>query len=512
MRKTIIKSIIAILIINIFMIKNTFAASAGIYSTDKTVTSGKENTVTVTVCSSQLLSSYAVQLVNTGGLTLISASGGTVSPDNKKVTSASVEGVKNLANYTFKVPDISSQQNYTVTFELSILEGPNNESYENVTNKATITVNPKEQSGGSNTGGSGNSGSQDKPNESNVPSESNNNKPKQEVTKSSNNSLKELSIGTGKLTPDFSRDTYEYSVEFDDTVNLYDLSEIEVSATAEDEKASVSGTGKIQLTEGENNIAINVTAENGAVRTYTIKVNKPQKVEQSALRLKTLVLNGINENGEYQTINFELNPETFEYNLKIPNNIKSISINPTTENEDIIIETNGGENLNDGQNKIIIILTSPSDDTIKTTYTLNIERETAIVEEQGISKQQMMYIAIAIALLVIILIIIIVAIIKHRRKKKLFDYDEEDDDVQFENKREDQYFENNEINPYPEKIRTKEINDETETKLEELQTTDDVEPAKLKWDDFCKGYEEEQEQHEKTKKEKKKNKGGKRFL
>ena len=431
-----------------------------------------------------------------------------LSAKNATLNSTQVWVEKNTVSVTAKITG----------FPASITASPSELSdndYNDVTiDSKTLTINEKKDSGnnssggsdtgGSNTGGSGNSGSQDKPDESNVPSESNNNKPKQEVTKSSNNSLKELSIGTGKLTPEFSRDTYEYSVEFDDTVNLYDLSEIEVSATAEDEKASVRGTGKIQLTEGENNISINVTAENGAVRTYTIKVNKPQKVEQSALRLKTLVLNGINKNGEYQTINFDLDPETFEYNLTVPNEITAISINPTTENEDIIIETNGSDSLNEGKNKIVIILTSPSDNTITTTYTLNIERQAAIVENNdSISKEQIIYMAIAGGIVLIILIIIIVAIIKHKKKKQLYDYDEEDEeDIPFASNETIKDFENNTLS---EEKTTEPIEEE-----KELKTTDDVAPSKLKWADFCEAYEDEEKIEDKPKKDK--NKGGKRFL
>lgn len=436
-----------------------------------------------------------------------------LSAKNATLNSTQVWVEKNTVSVTAKITG----------FPASITASPSGLSdndYNDVTiNSKTLTINEKKDSGnnssggsdtggsntgGSNTGGSGNSGSQDKPDESNVPSESNNNKPKKEVTKSSNNSLKELNIGTGKLTPEFSRDTYEYSVEFDDTVNLYNLSEIEVSATAEDEKASVSGTGKIQLTEGENNISINVTAENGAVRTYTIKVNKPQKVEQSALRLKTLVLNGINKNGEYQTINFDLDPETFEYNLTVPNEITAISINPTTENEDIIIETNGSDSLNEGKNKIVIILTSPSDNTITTTYTLNIERQAAIVENNdAISKEQIIYMAIAGGIVLIILIIIIVAIIKHKKKKQLYDYDEEDEeDIPFASNETIKDFENNTLS---EEKTTEPLEEE-----KELKTTDDVAPSKLKWADFCEAYEDEEKIEDKPKKDK--NKGGKRFL
>ena len=464
----------------------TYAATASISASSSTIYVGETTTINVNISNTE---TWEFKLTSEGGS--LSNSSATDAFGEERTTTAMT------STFSASEPGV-----YKISLKGTI--AGSDLKPVSVSDSINITVKQKEQSGGSNTGGSGNSGSQDKPDESNVPSESNNNKPKKEVTKSSNNSLKELNIGTGKLTPEFSRDTYEYSVEFDDTVNLYDLSEIEVSATAEDEKASVSGTGKIQLTEGENNISINVTAENGAVRTYTIKVNKPQKVEQSALRLKTLVLNGINKNGEYQTINFDLDPETFEYNLTVPNEITAISINPTTENEDIIIETNGSDSLNEGKNKIVIILTSPSDNTITTTYTLNIERQAAIVENNdAISKEQIIYMAIAGGIVLIILIIIIVAIIKHKKKKQLYDYDEEDEeDIPFASNETIKDFENNTLS---EEKTTEPLEEE-----KELNTTDDVTPSKLKWEDFCEAYEDDEEKEDKPKKDK--NKGGKRFL
>lgn len=396
----------------------------------------------------------------------------------------------------------------------------------------TITITEKKNdnneenssgsSGGSSSSGN-NSGSQDRPNESNVPTETT--KPKTETEKSSNNYLSGITLSTGTLSPEFYRETFEYTVEFDDTVNLYELTEMEITAQAEDSRASIQGAGTVTLNEGENSFSINVTAENGAVRRYTIKVNKPAPIEQSSLRLKTLILNGINTNGEYQTIDFTLEPEVFEYNLTVPNNISSVSINPTTENEDIIIETNGETTLKEGENKIVIILTSPSDETITTTYTLNIERQAAIVEEQGLTQEQIGMIIIGGIVGVILLIIIIVLIVKHRRKKKVYDYDEYDDEynnAQLENNEEDDI-----IDPYPQTIKTRENEEEPISEKNEsiekheetmgsnvaLKTENEVEEnktAKLKWDDFCDTYDEEEENESKKVKDKKK--GGKRFM
>ena len=415
----------------------------------------------------------------------------------------------------------------TYTFTLSgDITDFDTEVTENVSKTVSIKVNAKQTSnenqGGSSSSGN-NSGSQDRPNESNVPTETT--KPKTETEKSSNNYLSGITLSTGTLSPEFYRETFEYTVEFDDIVNLYELTEMEITAQAEDSRASIQGAGTVTLNEGENSFSINVTAENGAVRTYTIKVNKPASVEQSSLRLKTLILNGINTNGEYQTIDFTLEPEVFEYNLTVPNNISSVSINPTTENEDIIIETNGETTLKEGGNKIVIILTSPSDETITTTYTLNIERQAAIVEEQGLTQEQIGMIIIGGIVGVILLIIIIVLIVKHRRKKKVYDYDEYDDEynnAHLENNEEDDI-----IDPYPQTIKTRENEEEPISEKNEsiekheetmgsnvaLKTENEVEEnktAKLKWDDFCDTYDEEEENESKKVKDKKK--GGKRFM
>ena len=542
MKRIFISCIIAIILLLSISNLSVKAANIVITSTDKTVTSGQS--VTITVSSSIALGSYEVSLTDAGGLTLTGASGGEVSPNNMKVTSASSSGTTTLANFSFNVPNVSTQTKYIVKFSLSAMEDTNLNPYDNTTNTATITVNPVSQpEPDPNPSTGGDSGTtQDTPNESNVPTETK--KPETpQVTKSSNNYLSGITVGTGTLSPEFYRETFEYTVEFDDTVNLYDLKEIEISATAEDDRATVEGAGTIQLNDGENNIALTVKAENGSARTYNIKVVKPMAVDQSSLRLKTLVLNGINTDGKYQAINLEFNPDTFEYDITVPNSITSISVNPTTENEDIIIESNGGENLNEGENKIIIILTSPSDDTIKTTYTINIERQAALttVEEHGLNNKQLGIVIIAVIVGVILLIVIIIAIVKHRKKKKGFgfDDDEEDNEIHFINNEEGEDVKDyDEIeSPYPDKIVTSEMPNEEKSKEssedykkvdeENLNNIDKKENndglkfktaydeenvesenhTKSKWDDFVDGYQDEEEN-----KKSKNKKHGRRFL
>lgn len=92
--------------------------------------------------------------------------------------------------------------------------------------------------------------------------------------RSDNNNLASLAISSGKLTPAFHAETTEYRVELAATVTS-----INITASAADAKAKVNGTGTKALEPGENKFSITVTAENGAVKTYTIVAvvdEKPQ--------------------------------------------------------------------------------------------------------------------------------------------------------------------------------------------------------------------------------------------
>ena len=84
---------------------------------------------------------------------------------------------------------------------------------------------------------------------------------------SPNNKLSGLGVDGFALTPSFNRDTQSYDLIVDPSV-----SSVTISASAIDSKASVSGTGTVNLQSGNNDITIAVKAENGQVRDYVIHV------------------------------------------------------------------------------------------------------------------------------------------------------------------------------------------------------------------------------------------------
>ena len=96
--------------------------------------------------------------------------------------------------------------------------------------------------------------------------------PKPVTPKSSVNYLSSLVVEGSNLNPEFNKETLEYTVELESGTSL-----INIKATAQDNKALITGTGTKQVSEGANNFEIVVTAENGSKRIYKINAIVKEK-------------------------------------------------------------------------------------------------------------------------------------------------------------------------------------------------------------------------------------------
>ena len=368
-----------------------------------------------------------------------------LSASNATLSSSSVWVEKNSVNVTAKITGFPAKITATPS------ELTDNEYNIVSLGSKTITVNEKKTStgGGGNTGGTtsgsnsggsssgsssgGSSGSTSKPNtskpgtttkpstgsssvqspdQSSIPNESNINNGQ---VLSSNNYLQSITLSAGNLTPEFYRETFEYTVE-----NLEEnITELEVSALAEDERASISGLGKVSLEPGENRIQLGVTAENGNVREYIIVVNRKQNLQESDLRLQTLEINKINKEGEFSKLDINFDKDKFEYEATVEEDISDLDINATVERKGIIVETAGEKNLQQGENIVLITLTSQEDNTIQTTYAIKVKRESSMQASAEVVKVDETWKIIIIAVGLIILIGEIIAYIYLKKKKKM---------------------------------------------------------------------------------------------
>lgn len=92
------------------------------------------------------------------------------------------------------------------------------------------------------------------------------------INYSSDNNLKSLSIDGFNISPAFNKNTLEYNVTLKPTTTS-----IKVNATLSDSKAKLSGVGEVEVKEGNNQINVVVTAENGTSKTYVINAVVPEK-------------------------------------------------------------------------------------------------------------------------------------------------------------------------------------------------------------------------------------------
>lgn len=93
--------------------------------------------------------------------------------------------------------------------------------------------------------------------------------------KSTDNFLESLEVEGYEITPEFDKQTLEYTIEKE-----VKEENISIKATPSNEKASIEGIGEIALKAGKNKYRIDVTAEFGTVRTYWITINRAGTEEE----------------------------------------------------------------------------------------------------------------------------------------------------------------------------------------------------------------------------------------
>ena len=85
---------------------------------------------------------------------------------------------------------------------------------------------------------------------------------------SSDNYLSSLSVDGYDITPQFDKDNLEYTLDIDKKIE-----KVVIKAKANSELATVTGTGDVKLSVGENILKVKVVAENGNEKIYKIVIN-----------------------------------------------------------------------------------------------------------------------------------------------------------------------------------------------------------------------------------------------
>lgn len=358
------KNKIGLGIITFFIILFGFCviSNATISAQSKEVNSEEQFTLSIT--SDISLGAYSVKAESYSGLTFITSTGGT-GKGTATISNALQEGgTTSLATFTFKAPKVEKDTKYTIKFvatgmgDENLSPVPNSEATATITVKAPVVTPPTQ------------------PETPTTPTT-----PPATVTKSSEARLKNFGIKPNDFSG-FKRDKFEYTTEVPNSV-----SEVEIYAEKLHDKATVQGTGKVSLKEGNNTFEVKVTAEDGkTTKTYKLTIKRKTAAEeqeaQGEARLSSL---GVKP----EKYDFEgFNKDKTEYSVQIPENINEIEVYATAVNPNAQITGTGIITLEEGESTLEIVVISENG--TKKTYSINVirtEAETTEEPEQPIEEK-----------------------------------------------------------------------------------------------------------------------------
>lgn len=141
--------------------------------------------------------------------------------------------------------------------------------------------------------------------------------------KSSNNYLAILSSLEGVLSPSFTKENTDYTMQVP-----YEITSLTLTTVVEDANAVVGVEGNSDFTIGDNNIVyIPVTAEDGSTKTYQIKVTR---LPQANNFLSNLTVTSTT-NGKTYELNPSFNKNTLNYTISINEDDNKLTISGDKE-------------------------------------------------------------------------------------------------------------------------------------------------------------------------------------
>ncbi|MEE3343175.1 MAG: cadherin-like beta sandwich domain-containing protein [Bacilli bacterium] len=266
---------------------------------------------------------------------------------------------------------------------------------------------------------------------------------------SDDNTLSNLTITNGSLSPKFNKNTTTYTatVSKDKTT---------VTATPSSSTAKVAGNiGEVKLNYGVNKLTITVTSELGTTKTYNLTITRPQPAttkpdtpkpttpsnnnttsnktstetttttQETPTKDKDASLKSLKIKNHY----IDFNPKKYTYKLNVKNNETSLEITATPNSSKAKVEIEQPETLEIGKNSIIITVTAEDGTICK--YELEVTREkekTTTTEKVTTGKKEesnkKFSIFPSIPLSILILIILIILLILFIIIKRIFKKDE----------------------------------------------------------------------------------------
>ncbi len=174
--------------------------------------------------------------------------------------------------------------------------------------------------------------------------------------KSSNNNLSSLKVNdTLILGFSSSKTSYDLGSTNDTSINI--------NASSEDSKSTISGTGKKNLLYGKNTFKINVKAENGSTKTYTLNITRIDNRSNDNY-LSSLKVSGVD---------LKFNKTTEKYDFIVEHSLESVTISATVSDSKAKVSGTGTKKLVDYTNSFNV--TVEAENGSKRVYKIEIKRK-----------------------------------------------------------------------------------------------------------------------------------------
>lgn len=254
----------------------------------------------------------------------------------------------------------------------------------------------------------------------------------EEAKNASDATLKNLGINPKEYDfSGFKKDQTEYSVEVPNEIKT-----VEIYAEATDSKAQVTGTGDIELNEGANEAKIEVIAQDGTKKNYTITITrKVSEVATTSLTDTKFGLSNLSITG--QTISPTFKNTVYSYTVGLREDLSNLDIKATATDSDAKIEIVGNENLQQGENTITIMVKNEKTNqtaTYQITVNKNVVSETKVERNffnPSTWGKEMIIKSIIVAVLVLLIIIAVVLKVKISKESKLENGQDKDENINF---------------------------------------------------------------------------------
>ena len=181
---------------------------------------------------------------------------------------------------------------------------------------------------------------------------------------SGNCNLKTLTVSNATISPSFSAGTTSYTASVP-----FEVSKLNVSATAEDSSAKVTVDSPTLKVNGTTNVTVTVKAATGATKTYTIAVTRAQ--DPNYVPSGENKLSGLNVRDFFISPRF--NESTDRYVVWLPYETNSITVTASTKDSKATYRVEGGNNLIAGEdNEVKVICVAENGD--EKSYTIIAKR------------------------------------------------------------------------------------------------------------------------------------------